>query len=94
MTPDLSTTNLWLAILAIASAAQLLMFVGAAVVLFRVYRRASATVDALEHEQIRPLLLRVNAVVLVLGAALVVAPGADPSPHVLNLGPGGQDDPA
>jgi hypothetical protein len=63
MTPDLSTTNLWLAILAIASAAQLLMFVGAAVVLFRVYRRASATVDALEHEQIRPLLLRVNALI-------------------------------
>jgi hypothetical protein len=63
MTPDLGTTNLWLAVLAIASAGQFLMLAGAAVLLFRVYRRASASVDALEHEQIRPLLLRVNALI-------------------------------
>ena len=42
----------------------------------------------------RPLLLRINAVVLVLCAALVVVPAADARPHVLNLGPGAQDDPA
>jgi hypothetical protein len=63
MTPDLGTTNLWLAVLAIASAGQFLMLAGAAVLLFRVYRRASANIDALEHEQIRPLLLRVNALI-------------------------------
>jgi hypothetical protein len=63
MTPDLGTTNLWLAVLAIASAGQFLMLAGAAVLLFRVYRRASTSIDALEHEQIRPLLLRVNALI-------------------------------
>jgi uncharacterized protein YoxC len=63
MTPDLGTTNLWLAVLAIASAGQFLMFAGAAVILFRVYRRTSSTIDALEHEQIRPLLGRVNALI-------------------------------
>jgi hypothetical protein len=63
MTPDLGTTNLWLAVLAIASAGQFLMLAGAAVLLFRVYRRASANIDALEHEQIRPLLLRVHALI-------------------------------
>jgi hypothetical protein len=63
MTPDLGTTNLWLAVLAIASAGQFLMLAGAAVLLFRVYRRASTSIDALGHEQIRPLLLRVNALI-------------------------------
>src|SRR6185436_3205426 len=42
----------------------------------------------------RPLLLRANAVVLVLCAALVVAPAAEARPHALNLGPGSQDDPS
>ena len=42
----------------------------------------------------RPLLLRLNAIVLVLCAALVVAPAADARPQVLNLGPGSQDDPS
>lgn len=63
MTPDLATTNLWLAVLAIASAGQFLIIVSAAVVMFRVYRRASSSIDALEHEQIRPLLVRVNALI-------------------------------
>jgi hypothetical protein len=63
MTADLGTTNLWLAILAIAGAGQFLMFVGAAFLMFRVYRRASSSIDALEHEQIRPLLLRVHALI-------------------------------
>jgi hypothetical protein len=63
MTPDLGTTNLWLAILAIASAGQFLLFVAAAAITFRVYKSASSTIDALEHEQIRPLLMRVNALI-------------------------------
>jgi hypothetical protein len=63
MTPDLSTTNLWLAILAIASAGQFLMFAGAALITFRVYKRATASLEALEHEQIRPLLMRANALI-------------------------------
>jgi hypothetical protein len=63
MTPDLGTTNLWIAVLAIASAGQFLMFAGGAVLLFRFYKRASSSIDALEHEQIRPLLVRVNALI-------------------------------
>ena len=63
MTPDLGTTNLWLAVLALASAGQFLLFVGAALIAFRVYKRTSASLDALEHEQIRPLLLRINALI-------------------------------
>jgi hypothetical protein len=63
MTPDLATTNLWLAILAIASTAQLLIVVGATMIMLRAYKRAWSSIDALEHEQIRPLLLRVNALI-------------------------------
>jgi hypothetical protein len=63
MTPDLGTTNLWLAILAIASAGQFLLFAGAALIGFRVYKRAASSIDTLEHEQIRPLLMRVNALI-------------------------------
>jgi len=63
MTPDLATTNLWLAVLAVASAGQFLIIVSAAVIMFRVYKRASTSIDALEHEQIRPLLARVNVLI-------------------------------
>ena len=31
--------------------------------LFKVYKRAASTIDTLEHEQIRPLLMRVNALI-------------------------------
>ena len=63
MTLDLSTTNLWLAVLAIATAGQFVMLLGAALMLFKVYKRAASTIDTLEHEQIRPLLMRVNALI-------------------------------
>jgi hypothetical protein len=63
MTPDLATTNLWLAVLAIAAAGQFLLFVGAAVIGLKAYKRASTSIDALEQEQIRPLLMRVNALI-------------------------------
>ena len=63
MTADLATTNLWLAILAVASTVQLLIIVAAAVIMFRAYKRAWTSIDALEHEQIRPLLLRVNVLI-------------------------------
>ena len=63
MTPDLGTTNLWLAILAIASAAQFLMLVGAATMAYRMYKRATSSIDALEQEQIRPLLARIHALI-------------------------------
>jgi uncharacterized protein YoxC len=63
MTPDLGTTNLWLAVLAIATAGQFVMLLGAALMLFKVYKRAASTIDTLEHEQIRPLLMRVNALI-------------------------------
>ena len=63
MTPDLGTTNLWLAILAIASAGQFLMLLGAATIAYRMYKRATSSIDALEQEQIRPLLARLHALI-------------------------------
>ena len=63
MTPDLSTTNLWLAILAIASAGQFLMLVAAALIGMRIYKRATNSLDVLEHEHVRPMMLRINALI-------------------------------
>ena len=57
-------------------------------------RALAASLPAERVLAARPLLLRVNAIVLVLCAALVVAPAADARPQVLNLGPGSQDDPS
>ena len=56
-------TTLSLAVLAIATAGQFVMLLGAALMLFKVYKRAASTIDTLEHEQIRPLLMRVNALI-------------------------------
>jgi hypothetical protein len=63
MTPDLSTTNLWLAILAIASAGQFLMLVAAALIGMRIYKRATNSLDVLEHEHVRPMMLRITALI-------------------------------
>ena len=48
MTPDLQTTNTWLAILAVAGALQTLLLLAAAVGLFRIYRSTVSALDALE----------------------------------------------
>jgi hypothetical protein len=63
MTTDLDTTNFWLAILAFASAGQFLLIVGAAFMAFRLYRQASTAIESIEHEQLRPFLMRANALI-------------------------------
>jgi hypothetical protein len=63
MTTDLETTNLWLAILAFASAGQLLLTLGAVFMAFRLYRLVTTTVESIENEQLRPFLMRANALI-------------------------------
>ena len=58
--PDLSTTNMWLAILAVASLVQVLLLIGAAIAMARVVARANAAAEAVQH-QIAPLAARMSA---------------------------------
>lgn len=58
MTPDLQTTNTWLAILAIAGALQSLLLLGTAFGLFRIYRRTAAALEALEQRHLAPISAR------------------------------------
>jgi hypothetical protein len=60
MTPDLSTTNTWLAILAIASALQTAMLIFAALALFRVYRKTTEAVERLEERHLAPISARMT----------------------------------
>ncbi len=63
MTTDLETTNLWLAILAFASAGQLLLTMGTVFMAFRLYRLTSTTIESIENEQLRPFLMRATALI-------------------------------
>jgi hypothetical protein len=63
MTPDLGTTNVWLAVLALASVAQLLLTCGAVFMGYRLYRQATTAVESIEHDQLRPFLMRANALI-------------------------------
>ena len=58
MTPDLQTTNTWLAILAIAGALQSLLLLGTAFGLFRIYRRTASALEALEQRHLAPISAR------------------------------------
>ena len=58
MTPDLQTTNTWLAILAVAGALQSLLLLGAALGLFRIYRRTVSALEALEQRHLAPISAR------------------------------------
>jgi hypothetical protein len=60
---DLDTTNLWLAVLACVSAGQFLLTVGAAFLAFRLYRQTSRAVESIEHDQLRPFLMRANGLI-------------------------------
>jgi hypothetical protein len=62
MTPDLQTTNTWLAILAVAGALQTLLLVGAAVGLYLVYRRTVAALEALEQRHLAPISARASLI--------------------------------
>jgi len=60
MTPDLDTTNTWLAILAIASALQTALFLGGALALFLAYRKTTAAIERLEERHLAPISARVS----------------------------------
>ena len=62
MTPDLQTTNAWLAVLAVASALQTLVVVGAAVGLFLVYRKTVTMLDTLEQKHLAPISARASLI--------------------------------
>src|SRR5688572_33388221 len=61
---ELGTTNTWLAIIAIASALQVLMFIGIGVGGFMAYRRVMQLVNDLEARQIAPLREKVDAILV------------------------------
>jgi hypothetical protein len=63
-TVDLDTTNTFLAIIAVASALQVLMFIGIGVAGFLMYRRVMQLVNELETRQIAPLREKVDGILL------------------------------
>ena len=62
MTPDLGTTNMWLAIMAIVSVLEALLLIGIGVGGFLAYRRAMQLVNDLEARQVAPLREKVDAI--------------------------------
>lgn len=62
MTPDLQTTNTWLAILAVASAVQTLMLVAGAVAVLLAYRRATTALASLEQRHLAPISARASLI--------------------------------
>ena len=76
MTPDLQTTNTWLAILAIAGALQSLLLLGTAFGLFRIYRRTATALEALEQRHLAPISAR---------AALIMDDLQDATARVRNI---------
>ena len=63
-TVDLGTTNTFLAIIAVAAALQVLMFIGIGVGGFLMYRRVMQMVTDLEARQIAPLREKVDGILL------------------------------
>ena len=63
-TVDLGTTNTFLAIIAVAAALQVLMFIGVGVGGFLMYRRVMQLVSDLEARQIAPLREKVDGILL------------------------------
>jgi hypothetical protein len=62
MEGSLSTTNLLLGIMAVVSALEALLIVGAGVAGWMLYRRVMELVNGLEQRQIAPAMARVNAI--------------------------------
>ena len=59
MPGDISTTNTWLSLIAIASVIQVLALAAAVFVLARFLKRANAVVDSIER-QVQPVVARTN----------------------------------
>ena len=62
MTPDLQTTNAWLAVLAVATALQTLLLVAAAIGLFRMYRSTVSALRTLEERHLAPISARASLI--------------------------------
>jgi len=62
MTPDVQTTNMWLAILAVAGAVQTLLLLAAAIGLFRMYRSTVSALRALEERHLAPISARASLI--------------------------------
>ena len=64
MNPDLGTTNMWLAIMAIVSLLEALLLISIGVGGFVVYRRVTQLVNDLEARQIAPLREKVEGILV------------------------------
>ena len=60
---DLSTTNSWLAVIAIASLVQSLVIIGLVVAVFRLLRRTESAVEEVKREYLEPIATRTNKVI-------------------------------
>jgi hypothetical protein len=58
---ELGQTNVWLAIIAISSVAQLAIVLTVAILAWRAYGRVAVAADELERDHLRPLALKANA---------------------------------
>jgi len=61
---DLSTTNMWLAIMAIVSVLEALLILGIGIGAFMIYRRTMTLVSELESRQIAPLREKVEGILV------------------------------
>ena len=59
---DLTTTNVWLAVLAIVSLLEFLMICAASLMGYRLYKKAMLTLESVERVHIAPLHARADAV--------------------------------
>ena len=57
---NLTTTNMWLGILAVVSVLEFLMIIVAGLFAFRMYKRAMTTIETVERVHIAPLRARVD----------------------------------
>jgi len=62
MTGDLSTTNIFLGIIAVVSVLEALVIIGAGVAGYLIYRRVIELIHGLEQRQVAPAMARVNAI--------------------------------
>jgi len=60
---ELASANLWLAVIAVSSLAQLVVTISMAVAAWRAYVRAAAAADELERDHLRPLALKTHALI-------------------------------
>ncbi|MBI2186766.1 MAG: hypothetical protein HYU37_06520 [Acidobacteria bacterium] len=68
---NLDTTNAWLAVIAVASAVQVLVLLAAALLGYRFYRQTMQAVREIEQRQIAPLAERMQALMARVDAILV-----------------------